>query len=740
MHPSLASLAKWSRTSLVFVLILTAAASSSLPAASANRASEAPGEQAPSIYLPMLLVNLSSTLPPTSFELIDLALQQGKLDAETALMYKVFSNFGDARLPAEFRAEVVGGEAGLFMNEVVQAYPALSAGAQSVLAPFFIPPFQAGSWAAQASPSFARSAPGDWASISAAGGKARVWYKKGDAEIQRKAGVVAGALTGKVWPMETSLMGRNPIPDSSGVQNFVVFDHYRTGWNSTFVPFGPYAGMAVPQSCSPTASVIYINPALKDTGNSAFIGLVETTAHEFMHALQFSFVLAVDPCTEYNWLAEATATWAEDYVYPGHNTEWRVAQFYLDSPHLAINNTKNWRDYGEYLLVYYYTQLNNYPEAVRDAWTAAGSMDSLLSFSTLGGMSYDQVASLWNKEPFDTFFKDSDGLDKLVKPWLDTTLQASGGFKAYNIDDYLKPGGARFYHYKIDPSVRTITYLNGLTTKISQGPYDGLADDFVYTQEDVSLEDMRGAEVVVMVKYAGLDQPYTFYAPSRLDFCQDWLTQKVSELVVININNDMTDRDRYLKSTGELSKILVSSAPCMKLTGTASKTFRWDSVTESLSASGLEYEFIAYDYLTEDFRLADLISPEIQMVLKKGSVAWQISGTNSNGCTYTGSDNFTITEDTYSSLSLQYQLLPGCRRFLGYEGYAGPDDGAEVTYTMKCPNQDPQVVTSAPGHFFMPDGETPITSGGTLSSSKTINEGGGVSTTFNWNLTPSTLP
>ena len=740
MKRSFSYLVKWVKTGLVFILILMSAAASLPPAAAASRVNQAPNDPAPQIYLPIVLRNNTPPAPPTSFELIDSDLQQGKIDAETALEYKTFAEFDDVRLPAKYRADEVGGEAGLFMNEVVEAFPTLSAAAQAVLEPFFIPPFQAGSWAAQSSRRSALSVQVDWSYLSAAGGKARVWYKKTDAAMQHKAEVVGGALTSDVWSKETSLMGREPVLDSAGVQNFVVFDKYRRGWNSTFVPFGGYAGMTVPQTCSPTASVIYINPALADTGNSTTIGIVETTAHEFMHALQFSFTLAVNPCTEYNWLGEATATWAEDYVYHDHNTEWRLAQFYLDSPDLRINDRKNWRDYGEYLLVYYYTQKNNYPEAVRQAWMNAGAMDSLEAFGSLGGAEYDQLAALWNKKPFETFFKDSDNLDKVVKPWVDETLTAAGGFNEYEVDDYLKPGAALFYHYKMGPSVRTITYLNGLTTKISKGAYIGLPDDFVYNQDDVSPDDMRGAEIVVMVKYEGLDEPYTFYDPARLDFCQDWLTQKVSELVVIHANNDMTDRNRILQHTGTASKILVSSAPCMKLTGTATRTSKWDNVTETLSASGLEYEYITYDSLTPDLRLAILISPEITMRLVGGSASWQISGTDSNGCTYIGSDSYTISEDNTAMLTLQYQLLPNSRRFLGYEGDASPDDGADATYTMKCPDEDPQEFVVSPGFFFMPDGETPIKPDGSLIGTRTIDQGGGSSVTFDWNFTALPLP
>ena len=407
------SLARWVRTGAVFILIITATVTSTPMASSAGQVNLAPSDPPIPIFLPMLMRDSSPPAPPSSFELIDSDEEAGKIDAETALKYKTFAEFDDARLPEAYRSDIVGGEAGLFMNEVVAAYPNLSAAAQAVVAPFFTPPFMAGSWAVLSSHGALQSAPGDWVYITAAGGKARVWYKIANGGFQYKAQVVAGALNDIVWQKETDLMGREPILDEAGVQNFVVFDKYRNGWNSTFVPWGGYAGMAVPQNCAPSASVIYINPALPDTGNSSIIGIVETTAHEFMHALQFSFTLKGSAyefaCTEYLWMGEATATWAEDYVYHDHNTEWKTAQQYLDTTKLRLNNREEGRDYGEYLLVYYHTRKYGDDDAVRQAWTAAQSVDSLTAFMSFGNFNFEQLAALWNQEPFETFFIDFRG-------------------------------------------------------------------------------------------------------------------------------------------------------------------------------------------------------------------------------------------------------------------------------------------------------------------------------------------
>ena len=55
-------------------------------------------------YLPLAARGLSIPFP-SSEELIDRALASGAIDTETALIYKVYAAFGDARLPSQYRGD-----------------------------------------------------------------------------------------------------------------------------------------------------------------------------------------------------------------------------------------------------------------------------------------------------------------------------------------------------------------------------------------------------------------------------------------------------------------------------------------------------------------------------------------------------------------------------------------------------------------------------------------------------------
>src|SRR5206468_1811526 len=75
----------------------------------------------------------------------DAAVASHKISAETGNVYKVFALFADPQLPPEFR----GGSAGINESMLIDLKPQLgsmSTKARSQLAPFYIPPYHAGSW------------------------------------------------------------------------------------------------------------------------------------------------------------------------------------------------------------------------------------------------------------------------------------------------------------------------------------------------------------------------------------------------------------------------------------------------------------------------------------------------------------------------------------------------------------------------------------------------------------------
>src|SRR5438128_1018553 len=126
----LSSLRTFIITAAVFViganLFLQAAHSQSAPA----------GAQ---LFLPMVQ-GRSVTSSASSVQLINQALARNEIDAETAILYKVFAEFGDGRLPAPYH----GNDSKLIdmhtMDEAAARFGSLSQQAQDQLQPFFTPP------------------------------------------------------------------------------------------------------------------------------------------------------------------------------------------------------------------------------------------------------------------------------------------------------------------------------------------------------------------------------------------------------------------------------------------------------------------------------------------------------------------------------------------------------------------------------------------------------------------------
>ncbi len=85
----------------------------------------------------------------TNFEKIELALKTCAIDEETAVKYRVFAAFKDARLPAEFRGDDSGVIDSDAIGRVYDRWSVLSGATREILEPFLVPPAYRGSWASR---------------------------------------------------------------------------------------------------------------------------------------------------------------------------------------------------------------------------------------------------------------------------------------------------------------------------------------------------------------------------------------------------------------------------------------------------------------------------------------------------------------------------------------------------------------------------------------------------------------
>ncbi len=400
-------------------------------------------------------VTVYAPAAPSSATLIENALALNTISAEQALTYRVFALFADPRLPPQFEGAPEGVADDALMRQLSAALPTLSVPTRDLLQPFLVPPIYAQSWFAQrltgttpaaagtdARAHAARSArpqatpvnceaqalPTFWKRLSTA--HFNVFYLAlGDATYDNYYRAAAETIAGvveEVYAAETGLLQRFPLADTAESCNGGdgAVDIYLSSLGD-----GDVRGLTstYPGRCNHVPSWIAINandPALQAVGSrpdDARREFKAILAHEIAHVLQFAMDRTGAACGDYEWLDEATAEWAMDYVDPSWNREdgankvsfnyQRSGSFYaqylysdhmtsMEKPGLAGSRRKN--GYAEYIFFQYLARKYDpqIVKAVFDASTTQASVEAVeAALASKGGMKTvwpEFALTLWN--------------------------------------------------------------------------------------------------------------------------------------------------------------------------------------------------------------------------------------------------------------------------------------------------------------------------------------------------------
>ena len=244
------------------------------------------------------------------------------------MLYKLFAVFGDRRLARRYRGDGSRVSGTSAVREAMTRFRSLPRAIRAQVRPFLIPPAYRGSFAdgtriAQRDKDDVASdfdncttvRLSDWTSVETAG--ARVWWRTSSSDA-RNAQRLAQALEGPIWTSLTAVMGRGPLSDTD----------YRCGgadgkYDVYLWPTGnPKIGVtrAFSSSCAkPQPSYTIVDPRAPRA----------VLAHEFMHVLQFTYPRA-GKCDRWDYLDDATASWAEDRAYHGDQTEHQYKELVVD--------------------------------------------------------------------------------------------------------------------------------------------------------------------------------------------------------------------------------------------------------------------------------------------------------------------------------------------------------------------------------------------------------------------------
>lgn len=492
------------------------------------------------IFLPLVSKNYSGPTA-TSFELIEQALERGEIDAETALVYKVFSVYLDPRLPQQFKGAASNDRDTLIMGEVAATWSGLSQAAQALLSPFLLPPAAPGSWLElQQAPSAMAlaQAPVEWVTLTRPGGEVKVWYQTRYPGDDARAAQILADMEDIVWPALTNLMGRAPLGDGGLPNNGGdgLFDIY-------LVRIGDHGEVhSYPPGCENSPSYMLINGA-----STQLRGAV---VHEFMHAIidGYTFFKGCE-FPEYRWLNEATATWSEDFISPQYdtgNSEQMYASAFLTYPELSLEDRKDQHEYGAYLLPFYLAR-SYQPELIRTIWDATASKDSLAAIdgAISGGFleEWPEFVKLnLNREPVKQYQLWDNLLMRALVANDDAILN---GAKEVEIPLEANLGHLTALYYEFtfsDPKVSKVRFRN--SDRFSSGA------------------EPR-ARVQALIKIEGQGWKYEDWTnlPER-KFCRTKPEERLEELIIIFSNSEWQDRTDVLDPGSPGPALVYNDQPC----------------------------------------------------------------------------------------------------------------------------------------------------------------------------------
>jgi hypothetical protein len=719
--------------SLVVALLTAAAFVTPVAAQDAVRA----------IYLPMVSTESKSDPQPepepepepqpgapSSESLIESARQAGTINAETALLYRVFAGFGDPRLPAEFRGNDTKRLPTLALREAKAKMALLSPATQAALAPFLQPPMSPTSWleleaAGSQQAAVSQGAPqGEnatnkivWLTACKTDPEIKVWYQDRYPEDADDAANLCELVRGIIWPRLKALFGRTPPDDSAQNNNGGdgQFDIYLVKAKTLTVEYG---------GCFDTPSYMLVD-------NRGWTEAEITVA--VMSAFLNGFKGA--DCMEYLWLYAASRTWAIDYVAFDDNWEQTFADDFLNHTDLSLNSyplvpVGPDREIGDgaYLWLWFVTNWVSDAKTVMPAiWENAANPDSLevVNGAIPGGFAQNwaRFSELnWNTDPVDLYME-TDLLLHSTKPKLDVDVALNGtSAGTFELDGKVNYLAAHTYHFNFsDPSVRSVLYINPFHN-VDGNAHPTARVNAIYRMADGSwvLEDWT--------------QKYS------KTFCRDVADERIAELTLIISNNEWKDRSHKL-APAYPPRLNFTNIGCRgwEVEATATITFQGEggSFTESTNVNATYlYAKMGDDSNSHPFAMYNVAA---------GSGNWKHKGANSQ-CSSDDSGTFALTGGIYTSLfvfnnATDHQsgtlYTPDDRGYNGF-GTEGPPIMNTLTTTYICPDgSHEQMVFSAQRWFMQEQLVQGVSADGTqiTGSNTTVDDTAGtITTTYEWTM------
>ena len=602
---------------------------------------------------------------PTTFELIEKALDDGLIDAETALLYEVFAEFQDARLPAQYQGRNDPFFEGTAIMDAARRFDTLSPATQAILAPFLEFPddlFLPASSAQRAPEEGVRSSAAAASAshtLELVPGKIIMGWNPDSvlaAALEEAANRLKAEFNARIGPKMTTFLG---MPAAGQIFILLSDTQGRPGEEKTSI------------DCT-TARIILRN---FDPW---------TLVHELTHALlDLNFSIAACNETEKLWMHEATATWAQHYVYPPANAgrEQTAATWFLTKTERSLSaydGTPRGHEYGAYLWFLRLAGQENNPGVVRAIWeSAAGvpsleAIESVLQASGLGGFENQWpkfALDNWNRlasegGPYRKYY-DWDKLDhKASQHEYEAKLDGTGwqsvtlGYDLPNLSaDYQR------WDFTKDEKIRGILLKN-----------DGAGND-----------PNASIQAIVKIKDQTWPKAEDWSNEKEHFYCRDKDDQDVEEIIIV-VSNHAHQGNANIKDQGNF-QAYFTALPCEDWTGSTTYQKSGGSTGYITSAEGENLRF-----------RVDLTGPLGLYKAVEGTVTVHINETfpfEDGTCTSTALKSFAAKDHGH------FALLTLGGNVLHFGGDDDPHNPAlVVTVTSECSSSSGEYTFVQDNDFF----------------------------------------
>lgn len=416
----------------------------------------------------------------TSDQLIDEAVKAKRITNEIGFLYKIKMRFSPTEVPLEFQGKLAENRTHNLLMKIPSMLDEVSGPTQRELVGFMIPPIYEGSkLIPNQKSSFTKIInkdndqpipepfpKADWVYVE--NSEIRVWWQK-DSNDEDNAHEILSYFPEIKEKLE-SLTGKKILSDS-GKHFYKDKDgntkYWADGGNGKLDFYIAYLSdalaltVAYPGSCSESPSFIVIDRSLYGKRLKAAL------AHEFMHALSFTFTHG-RTCKEYQDADEGIANWAINYVDPNNNFEQDFDSL-IKYPGYGLPNQdyESWpfflfmeKNFGAHSIIDIYENyhlLSNW-EAVDQALPGGFKKQ----WPLFGAAQWNQIDEFddfndWDNWDIKPYWNRPRGNDTNYNP-IEVKPDVKGNFY-YEKEFDLRPLATDYFYFKFnDPTIRSITF------------------------------------------------------------------------------------------------------------------------------------------------------------------------------------------------------------------------------------------------------------------------------------------